>query len=457
MHMRNNKQLALLFLILAHALRAQGVPTGTVGWYNGNCQSGIPGQSAWYSSLQQFGRTYDDFVVPAGGWMIAGVFAHSAMSIAGVTEAVWEIRSGVSVGNGGIVVASGRGAATQALMFTYPDGEKVYRVQVDGLRIQLAAGTYWLSVSPIAEPTQSYVCATVGAAASGTPAGNNGKAFYYAVGTAANVNFQALQNTGQLGTSGDFSQGVLLDTGPAPAAPSITTVINAASWQSGPVAPGEIVTIAGSGFGGSATSSLLLDHDGKVSATLNAVQVLFNGIAAPELFVSSGQINVVVPYEAADAANLSVQVKSGGATSNPFSLTPAASAPGLFTANGSGTGPAAVLNQDNSYNGPSHPAPKGSYIAVFVTGEGLTSPATTGSLTTVAKTGPLTPQPLLPVSVQIGGKSAIVAYYGEAPGLVAGVMQINVQIPSDIASGDAALAVSVGGKPSQSGVTISVQ
>src|SRR5215471_3114472 len=150
MHMRNNKQLALLFLILAHALRAQGLPTGTVGWYNGNCQSGIPGQSAWYSSLQQFGRTYDDFVVPTGGWMIAGVFAHSAMSIAGVTEAVWEIRSGVSVGNGGIVVASGRGAATQTLMFTYPDGEKVYRIQVDGLSVQLAAGTYWLSVSPIA-------------------------------------------------------------------------------------------------------------------------------------------------------------------------------------------------------------------------------------------------------------------------------------------------------------------
>jgi uncharacterized protein (TIGR03437 family) len=455
--MRNSKRFAFLLLVLPHALRAQGAPTGTVGWYNGDCQSGIPGQSAWYAGVQQFGRTYDDFVVPAAGWMISAVFAHSNMSVAGVAEAVWEIRSGVSAGNGGIVVASGRSAATQTLMFTYPTGQNVYRIQVDGLRVQLGAGTYWLSVSPIAEFTQSYVCATVGGAASGTPAGNDGKGFYYAAGATGNVNFQALQNTGQAGTSGDFSQGVLITNAPTPAAPSITAVVNAASWQSGPITPGEIVTIAGVGFGGTAMSSLLLDHNGKVSTTLNGVQVLFNGIAAPELFVSGGQINAVVPYEVADATNLSVQVRFAGLTSKTFPLTPAAAAPALFTANGAGIGAAAVLNQDNSYNGPSHPAPKGSYVVIFLTGEGMTSPAVTGSITTVAKTGPLTPQPLLPVSVQIGGQTAYLAFHGEAPGMVAGVMQINAQIPSSISSGEVGLSVSIGGKVTQSGVTISVE
>ena len=57
----------------------------------------------------------------------------------------------------------------------------------------------------------------------------------------------------------------------------------------------------------------------------------------------------------------------------------------------------------------------------------------------------------------IGGQPAVVAFYGEAPGMVSGVMQLNVQIPANAASGKLPIAVTVGGNSSQSGVTMSVR
>src|ERR1017187_6470256 len=92
-----------------------------------------------------------------------------------------------------------------------------------------------------------------------------------------------------------------------------------------------------------------------------------------------------------------------------------------------------------------------------MTGEGQTAPAgVTGKVTTVAPNPPITPQPQLPVAVLINGQPASVAFYGEAPGLVSGVMQLNVQIPANAPPGNLPIAVSVGGNSSQNGVTISV-
>src|ERR1039457_188811 len=89
-----------------------------------------------------------------------------------------------------------------------------------------------------------------------------------------------------------------------------------------------------------------------------------------------------------------------------------------------------------------------------MTGEGLTTPsAATGAVTTVSATLPLTPQPLLPVTVLIDGQPATISFYGEAPGLVSGVMQLNVQIPLTVPSGNLPLVVSVGGTNSPNGVT----
>ncbi len=240
--------------------------------------------------------------------------------------------------------------------------------------------------------------------------------------------------------------------------PVVSAVVNAASFLSGPVSPGEIVTITGTAIGPTTPVTMTLDQSGKVPTSLGSVQVMFNGTAAPLTYVSASQINAVVPYEVEGILSPYVQVTYQGQSSTAFALKSSATAPAIFTANGSGSGPTAALNQDYSYNSPTNPAPKNSYVVLYVTREGQTAPAgVTGKITTLSSTPPLTPQPLLAVAVLINGQPANVAFWGEAPSLVSGVMQINVQIPPNAPSGNLPLQVSVGGNSSQNGVTISVQ
>jgi uncharacterized protein (TIGR03437 family) len=177
------------------------------------------------------------------------------------------------------------------------------------------------------------------------------------------------------------------------------------------------------------------------------------------IYASSTQVSAVVPYEMASVASPSVWIKYAGQASNAFQLTTAATAPGLFTQNASGSGPGAILNQDNSVNGPGNRAAKDSIVQVFMTGEGQTSPpSVTGAITSATLPPPqVTPAPVLAVGVTINGQPALYVYAGEAPGLVAGMMQLNVQIPASGASGELPIVVSIGGKASQNGVTVSVQ
>ncbi len=268
----------------------------------------------------------------------------------------------------------------------------------------------------------------------------------------------------QLGVNDDAfsdnvgSWSVRITATPPTTQPNVTAVVNAASLQSGPVSPGEVVTISGTNIGPSSPSFLALDQNGNVSTSIGGVQAFFGGTAAPLTYVSATQINAVVPYGVIGLINPSVQISFLGQISNTFLLQSAPTVPALFTLNASGTGPGAILNEDGNINSPANPAPKGSYIVLYATGEGQTAPpGVTGRITSVSATLPLTPQPLLPVGVTIGGQSATVAFYGEAPGLVSGVLQINVRIPASAPSGNLPVQVSVGGIASQLGVTVSVR
>jgi uncharacterized protein (TIGR03437 family) len=127
--------------------------------------------------------------------------------------------------------------------------------------------------------------------------------------------------------------------------------------------------------------------------------------------------------------------------------------PGFFTQAASGAGIAAVLNEDSSLNSGSNPAARGSVVSFFVTGEGQTDPSGTDGLLAAA---PL-PAPLLPISVRIGGKPAEVRYAGGAPGLVAGVMQVNARVPADLLAGAQSVYLVVGNTISPQGVTVSIR
>jgi uncharacterized protein (TIGR03437 family) len=245
--------------------------------------------------------------------------------------------------------------------------------------------------------------------------------------------------------------------------PTVTAVTNAGSYASGSISPGEIITLFSPKDGsrpiGPATPvGLTLDSTGKVATTLGGTQVLINGTPCPITFASALQVNAVVPYEVKGFVNATVLVNFLGQRSNGVTVSVATTVPGLFTQNASGTGPGAIQNSNITTNSPGNPAARGDVVVVYLTGEGETSPSgVTGKVTTVASAPPLTPAPLLPVSVTIGGQPAQWTFAGEAPSLVSGVLQVNVVVPTNIAPGDQSIVVSVGGNQSQQGVTVSVK
>jgi uncharacterized protein (TIGR03437 family) len=126
--------------------------------------------------------------------------------------------------------------------------------------------------------------------------------------------------------------------------------------------------------------------------------------------------------------------------------------PALFTFDSSGSGTVAALNQDGSLNGPLHPAPAGSFVTFYGTGEGQTNPA--GITGSVAKN--VFPKPVGTVSVKIGNVDAFVQYAGAAPQEVAGVLQVNVKVPAGLPAGPNSLVLTVGGVSSPANVTLYV-
>ena len=231
--------------------------------------------------------------------------------------------------------------------------------------------------------------------------------------------------------------------------PSIVTVANAAG-NSTAVAPGEVVTIAGSNLGPATPAGIQLDAYGNVATTLAGTQVLFNGVASPLISASAGQVNAVVPFGVA-VGTAQIQVQYQGLFSAPFPVTVASAAIEIL----SSAGQAIVVNQDGSPNSPLNPAAPGSVVTLLASGAGQLSPG--GIDGAIVSPGNL-PQPVLPVMAQIGGQPADVEYAGGAPGMVEGVIQVNLQIPTATQTGAAVpLVLQVGDSTSQSGITVAVQ
>jgi uncharacterized protein (TIGR03437 family) len=237
-------------------------------------------------------------------------------------------------------------------------------------------------------------------------------------------------------------------------APSILAAgINAASYMGGSVSPGEIVVIFGSGLGPNTLVGPQLDTRGYLSSSLAGTQVLFDGVAAPIIYAQASQVSVVVPYEV--IGRTQVQVVYQGQSSNLVLIPVAAGMPGIFTVGASGHGQGSILNQDGTVNSASNPAPVGSYVSVYGTGEGQTNPAGIDG----KPAGSPVPRPVAqPITATVGGLPAQVQYAGGAPGLVAGVLQANVQIPTGVASGsNAPIVINVGGQTTQANVTVAIK
>ena len=217
-------------------------------------------------------------------------------------------------------------------------------------------------------------------------------------------------------------------TGAGIRGPTITRegIVNAASMAAGAVAPGEIVTLFG--------------------AELSGARVLFDCAPAVVLFAQAGQVNAVVPEQAAGKSWAQVWVEAEAGVSDAVTVPASAAAPGLFAAAGKGQG--AILNQDGSVNSASNPADHGSVTAIFATGGGMLETNQPDGLARLR----------LPVSVRIGGAEAEVFYAGAAPQSVPGLLQIDARVPEEAPAGDAVpVALKVGEWSAQAGVTIAVK
>ncbi|HEY3662503.1 MAG TPA: hypothetical protein VGL24_05060 [Chthoniobacterales bacterium] len=182
-------------------------PPPGVLWYNGdfNDVNGLANERDTSLGSGQYASVYDDFnVTDSMGWDVTAVFSDN-LSSTNVTGATWEIRQGVSEGNGGTIVATGMTVTpTVTLTGRSGFGFTEYMVAVEGLSVHLAPGTYFLNVTPTGDLTgRSFDSTTSGANCVGTPCGNNQNAFFDS--NFFGANFTSTANEGQ---PYDFSMGV---------------------------------------------------------------------------------------------------------------------------------------------------------------------------------------------------------------------------------------------------------
>src|SRR5271157_293376 len=234
----------------------------------------------------------------------------------------------------------------------------------------------------------------------------------------------------------------------------IAAVANAGSNLAGPVAGGEIVVLYGTGMGPAGLVQYTPGANGQLPTSLAGTTVYFGNYAAPLLYASANQVAAIVPYEVS-GSQAQVFVKFNGDLSATFPVPLATGAPSIFTADSSGKGQAAAINIQNgayAYNNAAHPLNAGDYVELYLTGTGQTSPPSVD--------GQVTPNVnelvAANVTVTIGGKTVTPSFAGGAPGSVAGLTQVNVQIPSGLAAGAVPVSVQVGSVATQPGVTIAV-
>jgi uncharacterized protein (TIGR03118 family) len=222
---------------------------------------------------------------------------------------------------------------------------------------------------------------------------------------------------------------------------AVSSLSNGASGlAASAIAPGEVVLVNGGTVGPSPTVDGVIPTTGSMATTLSATTVTFNGTPAPILYANASQTAVVVPWEIAGSTSASVVVTYKSQITPAISIPVAASAPGLFTSAESGSGEVVAFNQDGTVNSASNAAARGTVGVLYATGDGMEDPTAVDGVVS----GDLIRTPLLPVSVTVGGQAAQVVFAGSAPGLLAGVLQVEVVLPTAASTGAVPVVLTIG-------------
>jgi uncharacterized protein (TIGR03437 family) len=196
-----------------------------------------------------------------------------------------------------------------------------------------------------------------------------------------------------------------------------------------------------------------LDASGLVSTSLAGTRVLFDGVPSPVVYATDTQVNALVPF-GLQSASTDIQVQFQGQASDAVTTAVAPSAPGIFAADGSGSGQGRIFNPDGTANTESSPVAPGAVVVLYATGAGQFSPPGHDG---AVVTGDSLPVPLLPVTATVAGLPAQVLYAGGSAGTVNGIIQVNLRIPDSAPGGSADVVLQIGDQTSQSGLTVSVQ
>jgi uncharacterized protein (TIGR03437 family) len=219
----------------------------------------------------------------------------------------------------------------------------------------------------------------------------------------------------------------------------VTNSATSAPFTAG-ISNGELLTLFGSNLAQSTAAATTLPFP----TSLGGVQVLINGYNAPIYYVSPTQISVIVPFENTFSV-AQIQVTNGDGSSNIVTSPVYQTTPGIYTIDSSfgGVGPgglgfAAAEHGDYSVVSKTNPAQPGETIALYVTGLGNVYPPNPDGAA-----GPANPAsvPTNQFTIDVNGTtSPTPAFVGLAPGL-AGLYQINFQIPSGLAAGTYLLGI----------------
>lgn len=235
------------------------------------------------------------------------------------------------------------------------------------------------------------------------------------------------------------------------AAPRVAGAVSAATQVAG-VSPGGLVSLHGMNLGPVEALGTRLDSSGRVATSLGGVEVLFDGLSAPLLYVSRNQINAVAPMALKGRALARVEVVRNGQRSATFTASVLDTAPGVFTLSGNGRALAVALNSDGALNGEQTPAARGSVVTLWGSGlENFSTVLQDGEVPRGANALRTAPR------ARIGDQAADVLYAGAAPGFVAGVLQFNVRVPANASAGRAFVELSSADGSSRQGVWLWVR
>jgi uncharacterized protein (TIGR03437 family) len=205
---------------------------------------------------------------------------------------------------------------------------------------------------------------------------------------------------------------------------------SAANSATKTVAPGEYVSIYGTGLGPRAGVGMQLDASGRVASSLGGTQVSIGGVLAPLIYASENQINLLAPYEIRDSAQVNMTIATNAGSSQTLPLQVVAAQPNIF----------AVLNSDGSSNSASNPAAPGDTVSILISGAGaINPPLPDGTIAT-------SPAPAPAIDIQVSfsylvfqifgfgvyGRTVTPAYAGGMQGTAIDMLRVDAQVPADL-------------------------